>query len=399
MGSQPLIVNELLAFVKHAIDYMDELSILQICKSQYKEEEVSSAKLLLFQTLGKVDQMPSRRRDGTAKSVQDIISLLKEVDPDDIPDFVAKDLHKLPPVTFDHVDVTRMLKDITSLNTSLAKLQSRLETSESRLETSEKTVEELRAEVMLLRSAASVSRSPDVEIVDASREAHNASAGSFKSASPTSADASPNASCANEATRTVAVPALKEVAPRVGTSTPKRAYSAIVATSEPAASQIKRRSEIGAKQSHNESARMGLQEHGPEKVTNDEEGFIKVEKKKRMKKPTCPNKCGTAPTGPNHLLRPAVPVTLLYVSRLHYSTKVEEVVEYIRIKSNFALRVERLASSHNVNFNSFVVRVPTEHLSTFTKEEFWPKGVMFRRFRGRLPADTARHTTPTLRVK
>ncbi|KAF9823741.1 hypothetical protein SFRURICE_017304 [Spodoptera frugiperda] len=280
LSSKPLIVNEVLAYIIHAIDYMDEVSIVQICRSAYKEEEVCSAKLMLFQSLGQLEQMPSRRRDGGDKSLQDIISLLKRTDPDDVPEFVARDLHKLPPVTFDHVDVTRLLKDITCLKASLEDMKSKMEASQA-------TINDLRGEVALLRNATS-------------------------------------------------------------------------------------------------------------KDTCDKDGFVKVERRK--KKPPCRNQCGTAQTGPNILLRPAVPTTQLYVSRLHHTTTVEQIVEYVRSKTNWTLRVEKLESRHNTNFKSFMVRVPTHHFETFLKEEFWPKGVVFRRFRGRLRDTTQRNTTPTLRV-
>ena len=375
MSSKQLIVNELLAFLVHAIDYMDEVSILQLCRTNFKEDDISSGKRLLFESLGKLDQMPSRRRDGTDKSIQDIIDMLKKTDPDDIPDFVAKELSKLPPVTFDHVDVTRLLKDITTLKAEMTRMQSRLEVSDE-------IIAELRAQV--LQNAGSVIRSPEASKVNTRQRSQNASVGSLESvntnASPLTSSAD-QASCAPPAV--VCCPAMDMV--HVGLSTPKRAYAAIVANEKSAVSQTKRQT-TGAKQSR-----------GTKMFQNDQDGFTVVQRKK--KKPSLQNKCGTAPTGPNHLLRPAVPVTPLYVSRLFYSTKAEEIVEYIRVKSKFTLRVQRLESRHTVNFNSFVVRVPTEHLSTFMNEEFWPKGVVFRRFRGRIP-DTARHTTPleTIRV-
>ncbi|CAH0400185.1 unnamed protein product [Chilo suppressalis] len=53
---------------------------LKICKSNFKEEEVCSGKTLLFRSVGKADQMPSRPRDGTEKSLQDIVTLLKKLD-------------------------------------------------------------------------------------------------------------------------------------------------------------------------------------------------------------------------------------------------------------------------------------------------------------------------------
>ncbi|KAF9805151.1 hypothetical protein SFRURICE_013344 [Spodoptera frugiperda] len=374
MSTQPLIANELLAFIQHAIDTMDEVSILQICKSNFKEEDISSGKRLLFQCLGKLDEMPARRRDGTEKSVQDIITLLKVTDPDDVLAFVAKDLHKLPPVTFDNVDVTRLLKDIISLKTSLAEVQSKLMSSEN-------TIGELRAELLALRNTVVVSGSPTLCTDDANtcRGAANASVSSFESAK---AQASPRAAAAvTHTAERLASPA--QATTRVSTSTPKRAYADIAAK--------------GGKQiQQGEKPQTDLHQEVPKKNQNVKEGFTLVERKKK-RKPTCRNQCGTALTGHNYLVRPAVPATLLYVSRLHDSTKVEEIVEFIKIKAKLHLKVEQLHSQHRVDFKSFVVRVPTAHLSTLMKEEFWPRGVVYRRFRGRLP-DTARHTTPSLRV-
>lgn len=45
MSTQILIAKEVLAFIKHAINYMGEISILQICKSAFKKDEINSAKL------------------------------------------------------------------------------------------------------------------------------------------------------------------------------------------------------------------------------------------------------------------------------------------------------------------------------------------------------------------
>ncbi|XP_075990184.1 uncharacterized protein LOC142985826 [Anticarsia gemmatalis] len=361
---------------------MDEVSILQICRSNFKEEDVSSAKLLLFQSLGKLDQMPSRRREGSEKSLQDIIDMLKKTDPDDVPDFVAKELSKLPPVMFDHVDVTRLLKDITSLKAEMTKMQSRLEASDT-------IIAELRAEITSLHNVGSVIRSPEASKVNTRRGPQTASISSFASAN---SSASPAADIADEALLAAVVACAStpaSVTSRVGTTTPARAYADIVAKKTPAA-QTKRQIIKGVKQKSCLSTQKDNTEQPKEQA--DKDGFIMVQKKK--KKPS-QNKCGTGPTGPNYLLRPAVPVTPLYVSRLHYSTKVEEIVEYIQTKTKWTLRVQRLESRHNVGFNAFVVRVPTEHLTKFMEPEFWPKGVVFRRFRGRIP-DTARYTTPTL---
>ncbi|XP_075990218.1 uncharacterized protein LOC142985859 [Anticarsia gemmatalis] len=314
---------------------MDEVSILQICRSNFKEEDVSSAKLLLFQSLGKLDQMLSRRREGSEKSLQDIIDMLKKTDPDDEPDFVAKELSKLPPVTFDHVDVTRLLKDITSLKAEMTKMQSRLEASDT-------IIAELRAEITSLHNVGSVIRSPEASKVNTRRGPQTASIGSFASANTS---ASPAADTADEALLAAVVACASTPATatsRVGTTTPARAYADIVAKKTPAA-QTKRQILKGVKQKSCLFTQKDNREQPNEQA--DKDGFIMVQKKK--KKPS-QNKCGTGPTGPKYLLRPALPVTPLYVSRLHYSTKVEEIVEYIQTKTKWTLKVQRLESRHNV---------------------------------------------------
>ncbi|KAI5637063.1 hypothetical protein NE865_10244 [Phthorimaea operculella] len=124
----------------------------------------------------------------------------------------------------------------------------------------------------------------------------------------------------------------------------------------------------------------------------DADGFTLVEKKRRRQPRQ--NKCGTAPVEANIPLRAFTPRTSLYVSRLHDTTTKQDVLDYIfaRHKAGvfkdtprLGVYVEPLESRHWVGFNSFVVRVPTATLSVFTSPEFWPQGVVFRRFRGKLP--------------
>ncbi|XP_026736740.1 uncharacterized protein LOC113500230 [Trichoplusia ni] len=371
--SSTLIANALLAFIQHAIDTMDEVSILQICKTNFKEEEISSGKRLLYMSLDKIDQMPSRRRDGTEKSVQDIITLLKVTDPNDVPTFVAKDLHKLPPVTFDHVDVTRLLKDIIFLKTSLSEVQSKQEVSE-------KTIQELRAEVVLLRNTMSVSRSPDeASKVNTRRGSQNLSVCSFAAAD-------------FDATAVVGecnAPIAKEVS----ASTPRRVY-ADAAAPKPSCVTLPRapapapaRFPAGAA-----PAPCGVPLPAAPSVLllrRDEDGFEVVQRKKRRPKPTN-NRCGKAPTKPEQLVRAAQPNTPVYISRLHYSVKRESIVEYVRQKLKYTLRVQELESNRNVNFKAFVVRVPNCFLHLVLNEDFWPQNVVFRRFRGQVPPESTK---------
>lgn len=267
---------------------------------------------------------------------------------------------------------------------------------QSRMEESEKTNTELRAEIALLRNVGSVIGSPEASKVNTRRGAQNASVGSIESANTSVSSAADNAEQAPPAASVARTTTPAAETSRVGTATPKRAYAAIVTSGKSDASQPKRQTRKGENQKKvAQPALIAVRSSLPRTCSQvDEEGFTKVERKK--KKPCSRNLCGTAPSGPNMLLRPAVPTTQLYLSRLHHSTTAEDVVQYVKVKTNWTLRVVRLESRHNVNFKSFVIRVPTQHLQTCLKEDFWPKGVVYRRFRGRLRDTTQRNTTPTM---
>ncbi|KPI95839.1 hypothetical protein RR46_11552 [Papilio xuthus] len=95
---------------------MDDESIIKICTSSFAEEDIVIAKNLLFDSLPKRRRKIIRKKSGKSlRNIDDIVCLLRDTDPEDIPVFVARDLEKLPPVLFDHVDVTRLLKDIVKM--------------------------------------------------------------------------------------------------------------------------------------------------------------------------------------------------------------------------------------------------------------------------------------------
>ncbi|XP_063617224.1 uncharacterized protein LOC134790385 [Cydia splendana] len=306
MGSQQLTANELLAFVQNAIDTMDEVNIRQICKSSFSEDDICSGKALLFQSLGKTDQMPFRQRDGGVKSLQDIIKLFKETDPDDVPDFVAKRLDRLPPVTFDHVDVTRLLKDITFLKTSLAEVQSKLEVANN-------TICEL----------------------------------------PTG-DATPVPAAGPPPAPRTSRPVVPSSAPVGVSATPRRDYAA-------AAKQRKAPPKVPESASRDE------------KLPRADKGFTQASKERRPRKAPRKSRVGTAEPDIASGLRTATPNTALYVSRLHVSATADDVVEYLRKKTRYELKVFQLRSRHCVHFSSFVVRVPRPLLEAIASTDFWPK--------------------------
>ncbi|CAH2087198.1 unnamed protein product [Euphydryas editha] len=122
-----IIINEVLSFIQNKLDVMNNVSLALICKQSFSEEDIAEAKSLLYES---VQQKKVKRRgdDGKIKNIEDIIGLLKGADPDIFPIFVAKDLQKLPPVSFDHIDATRLLKDILVIQKELSLIKEKCST-------------------------------------------------------------------------------------------------------------------------------------------------------------------------------------------------------------------------------------------------------------------------------
>lgn len=109
-----IVVCEALAFIQNKLDVMDEESLVRICESAFSESDIQTAKSLLFESVNK--RVTVRKRKGKSqRNLDDIIHLFKDTDPEQLPTFVARDLDKLPPISFDHVDVTTLLKKIVVL--------------------------------------------------------------------------------------------------------------------------------------------------------------------------------------------------------------------------------------------------------------------------------------------
>ncbi|KAF9796033.1 hypothetical protein SFRURICE_006812 [Spodoptera frugiperda] len=119
-------------FVNNKLDVMDEESISRICVSAFSEDDIVAAKNLLFESIPTIKkQKKSRKRDGkTLRNIDDIIIALKETEPEEIPIFVARELQKLPPILFDHVDVTKILKDLLVVQQDISRIKEQFATSE-----------------------------------------------------------------------------------------------------------------------------------------------------------------------------------------------------------------------------------------------------------------------------
>ncbi|KAJ2953868.1 hypothetical protein O0L34_g1496 [Tuta absoluta] len=146
-----IVINEVLAFICNKCDVMDEESICRICSSAFSNEDIVTAKKLLFESVPSDTKIKKRKGSGKVqRNIEDIVCFLKSCDPTktSIPVFVARDLEKLPPVLFDHVDVTRLLKDVVKVQSEISQIKEEYATFAS--------VEDLKRDLESLKKASIV---------------------------------------------------------------------------------------------------------------------------------------------------------------------------------------------------------------------------------------------------
>ncbi|KAI5643303.1 hypothetical protein NE865_04721 [Phthorimaea operculella] len=126
------------------------------------------------------------------------------------------------------------------------------------------------------------------------------------------------------------------------------------------------------------------------KAIVDEEGFILAESRKRRLRRNR-NKRGTV-SAESTTLKAAEPLAELYVSRLDCNTTPEDIMQHVQkmcqlrqelpwTPGDSTVYIRRLESKIATNFRSFVLSGPRKVVCELMREDFWPQGVVFRRYR------------------
>lgn len=351
-------MNKLLTSLRRLLRE-DEMDAERVCLASFSAADICTAKKVLFQSLGIAGTFILHRRgdESGEKSLKDIVDVLRERE-SDLPEFVATEVSRLPSCIPEHVDLSGLLKEIVALKAGMAEILKKFDDSQT-------TIAELRKEIRL-RNSAPETRSPAGSNFKCNDRASNVDSVSLHVAD--TVHAVPRPACP-----------LRAGPPPAPSFKSRHRYADAVAGRSVATDRRDAPSRVC-------EVRVPPKEK-PSRTDVDKEGFTTVSRKRKPRK----SHCGTAEQVGSGL-RVATPSKALYVSRLHYTATADDVVEYIRQKTGFSLRVFQLRSRHYVHFSSFVVRVPRPLQETVACADFWPKGVVFRRFRGNLPNPTPEMT-------
>ena len=114
-----------LCFVTNKMHLLAPKMIVQLCSTTYSDAEIEAAKEQLFGLCADDTTTRKIKRQGPEKgkrNLEDIIQLLDEK-AENMPRFVALDLSKLPPITFDSIDVSSLLDEIQKMRTEIQYLK------------------------------------------------------------------------------------------------------------------------------------------------------------------------------------------------------------------------------------------------------------------------------------
>lgn len=434
-----VVINEVLAFICNKIDVMNEQSISQICASAFDETEILVAKNLLFDSISTTKRKKARKRQGkTLRDIDDIICLLKETDPEEIPTFVARDLHKLPPVLFDHVDVTRLLKDLLIMKCELERFSNEY-TTVNQFRELQLEVEALKnasivnnfAQNVTLRRGGSTRLSsfecesgpsalpPQQNIFTdeggttktsrvgaARRPLDTGFALSFDAA--TVSHQAPPLSDTNDAQHTASPnverkckgtesPIVQQLTPP--TPTPKRSLVMITHPKSPRVVITERNTGIPKQliSQQNSGKRFSeILQEGEWKSQQQNEEWTLIQRKRLRNRFV--GKPGTASVGIDSKFKAADNKMPLYIYNVSKNTSVCDIITYIKNKTNVDIQLEKMNMKSTKDYAAYKVFVPKHKMNIFLSDDLWPDGVLYRRFVD-FTQRTGRHTYRDMDIK
>ena len=392
-----IVISELLAFVQNKLDVMDNESLINICATSFSTEDIDQAKSLLFESLSAGKRKISRRRDKRHKDLEDIIALFKNTDPELIPIFVAKELCKLPPVTFDHIDVTGLLKDLLLLKNELKDIKNNYATV--------KQLQEIKSELHNCKYG-SIVGIEDYNVNKCRRGAFSSDSGPV-GLSPVLERIKP----INESTQRA----------RCSGSTPRVLSPSLLRSADDSASEIgeiERDTELlsaapGGKpcvfvsskllsqtaELHvppvralpvcsttepNEISNKRLtlseivQKNGDFKIDEPNSSWITVQRKRLRNRFV--SQLGKATTEPLSNFKAADIKVPLFVSNVHKDTEESDITEYIYNKTQERVRLTKIKMKYDKGYNAFKLFVSQCRMHLYLDDNLWPDGIKFRRF-------------------
>lgn len=396
-----VVINETLAFVQNKIDVMDEESLARICITSFSTDEISIAKKLLFESAPSSKRKVTRRGTGkNERDLYDIITLLKETDPEKVPIFVARELQKLPPVTFDHVDATRLLKDILLIQNELKNYREAYVTKDQFNEIKEE-IETLKTSLISHTNSNNINNSlskvsnKNIHYHSKSQELPHIVV--EEKATDKSAELCLSPSLEPDVCSNISLENFVDAC----TSIPHVQARTVVSNAEAGGAQVPTQAAVGLKSVSNESlegiriptsyaAAARLAMSTPHKIKSlavletkkDEEqneGWILAQKKKSLRDRFIGNQ-GRANIDCIAKFKAADIKIPLFINNVDQNASANDIHIYIMEKTKINVQIEKIIMRKQKDYDAYKIFVPRHKLHLFLDDNLWPEGIAFRRY-------------------
>lgn len=421
-----VVINELLAFLRNVLDVMDEESVHQLCTSSFTAEEIVKAKTLLFESIPSGKKMPVRRKDGKkrmSRDLDDMICLLKGSNPELFPIFVAKELHKIPPVSFDHVDVTRLLKELLQLQNKVSVLEQKVVTTEQfdlfKLEVENmkySSVHNYPVDINVnKRRGACLQNSIDLDSGPIGLQyvpikcSQITAVSNFNGAARKNTSSTPdqldNSCISVSQVQHSAIEDRRQVGEREGTADPVSASENECVTTHATSPTNGQRANVVTAVSHasisseicspTESRDAAVSVEAiqtsaswrdivvsSEQIVSgvDMNSEWKLVQNKRYKHNRISSQKGRALTEPEGKFRAADIKVPLLISNVSTEASEDDIISYIKDKTSEIVTLKKINMKSFRKYNAFKLYVSKHKVDLFLNNELWPDGIVFRRF-------------------
>lgn len=358
-----IVINELLAYVQNKISITTEDSLMKICLSSFSSDQIDEAKTLLFESLPTEYRKKVRKGQGKEnRDFMDIISLFKVVDSDVMPVFVARDLEKLPPITFDHLDVSKLLKD-------LIVVQSEIKNIKSSYVTTTQLEEEVKSQLQNMRHSGP---SLSAESQSDSSPKENLNYRSINVASDCIEGIPTNTTVSVDRERLdVGV----EGAGRNVMCSTARATEQVRESSSPANNGVCEQ----LIDSNKCTFANALLRSKSNKDDNEQEWTL-VQKRRPRKNNRLKGKMGCNSVETEYNFRAADRKVPIFITNVHKGTSESNICKYIYNKTSENVSLEKIVMKKQSDHDAYKFFVSASKLQIFMDEKLWPSGIIFRRF-------------------
>uniref|UniRef100_A0A2A4JVX2 Mutant cadherin n=1 Tax=Heliothis virescens TaxID=7102 RepID=A0A2A4JVX2_HELVI len=368
--------------------------MIKLCKSTFKDEEIKHSKSLLFDSISSKQRKIQRKNKGKEeRDLEDIINVFKSVEPDEIPIFVARNLDKLPPITFDHLDCTKLLKDIEKVRMEIDTIKATYATldhlHELRLECLQSKSSPLPPEsickVNMKRGAWGLDSGPMGISHQMNSTLHDDSSKSLQQSNYLECKQDTliyrDIERVNARTQSAAHDSLIQRAPSVHINNTPTVVSSSKTGYIEATSAANRSCTPHVQKpiSNNESAD---ERTLPAVNEKDVDGWITYESRKKRYKASkyrFMGKKGIA-SDLECNFKAAEAKIPIFISNIHKDTQEKDIVEYIRMKTQESVTLGKINTKRQTDYIAYKFFVSEHKLPSFLDEKLWPKGVIFRKF-------------------